>query len=246
MINLHKITAVCFDAGNVLIALNFDRIQKILEQHGMQVSREEFAAAELAGRNAINNALRQFGSIINSEQGRYYYGEILRRLGVPEDRVEAVKATVYAEGRKCNLWNSSPEGTLDAVRAIRDKGYRIGVISNAGGDCEETLESLGFGGLFEFVIDSHVVGVEKPDRRIFEMAVEKFGVPASEVLYIGDIYHIDVVGSSGAGMQSGLIQPQLVCTFGECFMIRNLGELAQGLPEKTGIAGASISANENG
>jgi putative hydrolase of the HAD superfamily len=52
------------------------------------------------------------------------------------------------------------------------------------------LEAVGLREHFDFVIDSALVGVEKPDPRIFRMGLERLGVAPEEAVYVGDIYEI--------------------------------------------------------
>ena len=59
----------------------------------------------------------------------------------------------------------------------------------------------------EFVIDSHFVGIEKPDPRIFALALERLGVAPERALYVGDIRSVDAAGARAAGMQFVLIDP---------------------------------------
>jgi putative hydrolase of the HAD superfamily len=44
------------------------------------------------------------------------------------------------------------------------------------------------------------VGIEKPDRRIFDLALDRLGLDADEVVYVGDSWEIDVVGARNAGI----------------------------------------------
>ena len=60
---------------------------------------------------------------------------------------------------------------------------------------------------FELVIDSQLVGVEKPDPRIFAIALERLGLPPAAALYVGDIYEVDVVGARRAGLDVILLDP---------------------------------------
>ena len=81
----------------------------------------------------------------------------------------------------------------------------MGVISNADGRMEDALEGRGLRGTVEFVIDSEVVGVEKPDSRIFE-AGARLGPTAEACVYVGDLYPVDYVGAQSgwpAGRPSG-------------------------------------------
>ena len=84
-------------------------------------------------------------------------------------------------------------------------GVRTAVISNSNGSVRAILERLGLLPSLEFVLDSSAIGVEKPDPRIFRMALERSGLAPDEAVYIGDIYSIDVVGARAAGMQANTI-----------------------------------------
>src|SRR2546423_15622480 len=75
----------------------------------------------------------------------------------------------------------------------------------------------------EFVLDSSAIGVEKPDPRIFRMALERSGLAPDEAVYIGDIYSIDVVGARAAGMQAVLLDP------GRCWGARDCNLAPAGL-----------------
>ena len=53
---------------------------------------------------------------------------------------------------------------------------------------------------FEIVIDSHLVGVEKPDRKIFNLALKELELQPQEAIYIGDLFYVDVWGANQAGI----------------------------------------------
>jgi putative hydrolase of the HAD superfamily len=82
-----------------------------------------------------------------------------------------------------------------------------GVISNSNGSVASILEALGFLPYLEFVLDSFVVGIEKPDPRIFRRALEQAGVAPHEAVYVGDLYSIDVLGARAVGMGAVLLDP---------------------------------------
>jgi putative hydrolase of the HAD superfamily len=83
----------------------------------------------------------------------------------------------------------------------------MSVISNANGTVRAKLERVGLAGYFEAILDSHEEGVEKPDPAIFRRAMERTGAAPSGSLYVGDMYHIDVVGAREAGMEAVLLDP---------------------------------------
>jgi putative hydrolase of the HAD superfamily len=106
------------------------------------------------------------------------------------------------------LWILADPAAAPALARAKAAGLVVGVISNSNGMVSRTLESLGLAAWIDFVIDSSVVGVEKPDPRIFSMAVERAGVPSGEAAYVGDLYSVDVLGARAAGLQGVLIDPR--------------------------------------
>jgi len=76
----------------------------------------------------------------------------------------------------------------------------MAVISNSEGTVEQILEEVDLRDNFEIVIDSFLVGVEKPDPRIFEIALESLEWDHADTIYLGDIFYIDVWGANQAGL----------------------------------------------
>ena len=98
-------------------------------------------------------------------------------------------------------------GVPEALGRLQRRGLTLAVISNSDGTCAKSLEDAGLLGYLSFVIDSAEVGVEKPDPRIFEIALARCGADPRRTLYIGDLYHADVVGARRAGLHALLLDP---------------------------------------
>jgi putative hydrolase of the HAD superfamily len=138
---------------------------------------------------------------------RGYFSTLLRGLGVADAEREAAGRTLLEVHEREHMWTRVEDSTFEALDTLRDQGYRLGVVSNADGRMPALLDQVGLADRFEFVIDSHVVGVTKPDPRIFTMAVERLGLPAAACMYVGDLYAVDVVGARGAGLRPVLLDP---------------------------------------
>jgi putative hydrolase of the HAD superfamily len=126
---------------------------------------------------------------------------------VDEARAADCARALWAEHRRFNLWRKVPDGLVAAVTELRARGVPVVVVSNSEGQLQTLFDNLGLGGAFDLVIDSHIVGVEKPDPRIFAPVVERFGVAPAQVLHLGDTWATDVVGARAAGLQVGLVDP---------------------------------------
>jgi putative hydrolase of the HAD superfamily len=115
--------------------------------------------------------------------------------------------------------------TPTVLAQLRARGLTLGVISNSDGRVNAILQGCGVGQFFDLVIDSHEVGVEKPDPRIFDLALRRLNCQPRHALYVGDIYGIDVVGSERAGLQAALLDTLGLYEGVQCRKIRHLREL---------------------
>ena len=91
------------------------------------------------------------------------------------------------------------------------------------------LEGAGLAPFFDAAVDSHDVGVEKPDPRIFGIALGRVAAQPAEAAHVGDMYHIDVVGARAAGVTPVLIDPLDLQPAADCARVRSLTELADRL-----------------
>ncbi len=76
----------------------------------------------------------------------------------------------------------------------------MSVISNADGRVAEALHDLGLSHYFERIFDSAILGVEKPNPGIFEVALRELNLQPNDALYIGDVFFIDVWGANQVGL----------------------------------------------
>ena len=106
-----------------------------------------------------------------------------------------------AEHQSDNLWRLRLPSTARVLTAPCAREITLGVVSNADGRIAAILGEAGIAHFFDVIIDSHVVGVEKPDLAIFQIALDRIGVKPEHALFVGDIYAIDVPGAERAGLQ---------------------------------------------
>ncbi len=107
------------------------------------------------------------------------------------------------------LWREPTPGATDTIHALQRAGLMFVVVTNSNGHGEENLRDCGFGGLP--VIDSTVVGVAKPDPRIFEVALDRAGVTSAETVHVGDTLANDVAGARAAGITPIHFDPLRTC-----------------------------------
>jgi putative hydrolase of the HAD superfamily len=166
-----------------------------------------FHVAERQARLNLSRVMATQGPVSERKAWRGYFSTLLRGLGVPEAEREAAGRTLFEAHEREHMWTRVEDSTVEALDTLRAQGYRLGVVSNADGRMPDLLDQVGLADRFEFVIDSHVVGVTKPDPRIFAMAVERLDLPAAACMYVGDLYAVDVVGARRAGLRAVLLDP---------------------------------------
>jgi putative hydrolase of the HAD superfamily len=159
--------------------------------------------------------------------------EIAIALGVPEQQLEAavplVEEVVAGPG-----WLATEQAAA-ALRSLADAGYQLAIVSNSTGVVAQQLENHGIcsvagNGMTRVaaVVDSHVVGIEKPDPRIFGFALEALGVDAARCVYVGDTVRYDVTGARAAGLYPVHLDPFALCT-GDHAHVASLTELTDWL-----------------
>lgn len=97
------------------------------------------------------------------------------------------------------------EDTIPALDALTSAGVRLCVVSNFDALLPEILHHLGVMERFEYVVTSFDVGIRKPDRAIFTMALRRMGVPASSAVFVGDSPFSDISGARAAGIDAVLV-----------------------------------------
>lgn len=199
--------AILLDAGNTLVFADRDRILRLYAEVGVQADAARFGEAEIFARHQLSARVQEGATGTERHLWREYFLTLFRRSGVPEHSLDEVGERLVEEHRRSHLWTRVEVGTGEVLDRLRTEGYRLGVISNADGRMESVLESTGLRRRVEFVVDSHEVGVEKPDPAIFQEGIRRLGLPPGEVLYVGDLYPVDVVGATRAGLQALLLDP---------------------------------------
>jgi putative hydrolase of the HAD superfamily len=203
--------AVVFDAGGTLVRLDFEWMADELRRLGYEVDAATVRRAEVDGRRRYDAS---WGAPAASQaplgrrgEVREYFGGTLESAGVPPPRTAEIVDLFLARERSAGLWTRAMEGARDALDRVGAMGLRRAVVSNSDGRAEWHLRHTGLFEGIEFVVDSQLVGVEKPDPEVFRIALRRLGVEPHRALYVGDIRSVDEVGARAAGMQFVLIDP---------------------------------------
>jgi HAD superfamily hydrolase (TIGR01509 family) len=175
---------------------------------GVTCDPERFGRAEAMARPALSAWIA--GAATDEPASLVYVREILGRLGPEPAACSAVAPRVLARMKTVpteRLWSAILPGAQDALARARALGLRIVVVSNSDGTAEGGMVACGLRPYVDAVVDSHVFGAEKPDRRIFAHALGLAGVEPAQALHAGDLYAVDVVGAAAAGIHPVLLDP---------------------------------------
>ena len=203
--------ALLFDLGGTL--LYFDgtwpevfakadhQLYAKLEQSGVDLEEHEFIA-EFRGR--LNAYYVQRESEFIEHTTSYILRTLLAEKGYPdisEDIMQPALAEMYAVSQA--YWKTE-EDALSTVQTLKAEGYHLGIVSNAGDDADvQTLvDNAQLRPYFDFVLSSAACGIRKPNPRIFQIGLDRWGLAPSETAMVGDTLGADILGAKNAGIFS--------------------------------------------
>lgn len=202
----------------------------------------EVGAADV--RHAIGAAARQWAVMKQSgsrrassaEQYRramtWFYHNLLVALGVPGNAAQQADALYERFIIREGFMPPFPE-VVDTLERLWAMGLRLGILSNFPPHLEDVLTQHGLHDYFDFFVVSSLVGMEKPDSAIFELAIEKSGCSRAEILYVGDDLDDDLQGAQRAGIRMILVDRHDRRQGIACRKIRRLSELPEIVGERS-------------
>jgi HAD superfamily hydrolase (TIGR01509 family) len=198
--------AVFLDAGGVIVLPHRDLVAGALRRIGIEIDAAAVPRAHYRALRAFDRA-----GASNPTYRRAFCAE----LGIAAGRTDdALNALAELEDRSRSgevLWSELTSGALATLAALRRRGLPAVIVTNSDGHAEENLRDCG---IVEVpVIDSMVVGAEKPDVRIFQAALARAGagIRATEVVHVGDTLSADVAGARDAGINPIHFDPLRAC-----------------------------------
>jgi putative hydrolase of the HAD superfamily len=196
---VQPIRAILLDAMGTLLTFEppAPHLRAALRERGLDVAPE---AAEAAIRDEIS----YYRAHLHEGRDPESLADLRRRaaeamrpaLGVDGDLTEALLASLR--------FRAYPD-VAPALMTLRERGMAIVVVSNWDHSLGERLEETGLAPLVDGAVASAELGHAKPDRAIFEHALELAGVPAEAALHAGDSLREDVEGALAAGLRAVLV-----------------------------------------
>lgn len=197
---------VSFDFGQTLASLDCAYLAQKLGERGSPTSDANLEGALGSAWAAYDQAVR---AGVCGHPWKLFMKSLLSGAGL--DRSPALDDDVdflWNDQPHRNLWRRPISGMIDLARSLSSRGLRIGVLTNSEGRAAELIDELGWGGVFDVIVDSGRVRVEKPDPRIFQIFAQQLGVPIESILHLGDSLGADVHGARRAGMRALWFRPE--------------------------------------
>jgi HAD superfamily hydrolase (TIGR01509 family) len=205
--------AVLLDAGFTLTFPDHSVIAGHAATMGVAVEADALARAEDPLRREL--ALYPWASTPAQQStrprtaGAAFFRRMLELAGAtaPADVLDATGAAIWQRHLENNVWCRVGAGVDEALGRLRAAGIRLAVVSNSEGTIDAMLRRVGLHRHMEVIVDSWVVGVAKPDPRIFQLALERLGVAPAAAVMLGDVPAIDMEGARAAAISGVLIDP---------------------------------------
>jgi HAD superfamily hydrolase (TIGR01509 family) len=190
---------IFFDVGNTLLFPDRAQILAPLHTRNVTPSLEQWHAVERLTKPKFDEIVQHGGPV---DHGFWYmfYSRLLEEFGVEGS---ALRDSLMRATQVSANWSEIRPGTRELLQRL-GKRHRLAVISNADGKIAEVLKRCGIADCFASITDSGLVGYEKPHPAIFQAALQAMGAKPEESLYVGDVYSVDYLGATGAGMQAVL------------------------------------------
>ena len=224
-----RYTTVFLDAGGVMITPNFPRLAEALARRGVAASAEALAGAEPHVKRELDHA-PTIRTTDDARRAYVYFDRILERVGIPPNDAtgEAIEELVSFNDRE-GAWDVVAPGSVGALARLRAAGCQLVVVSNSNGRVRRILSRTGIEPHVDLIIDSQEEGVEKPDPRIFGIALERSHADRAATIHCGDIYHIDIAGARAAGLPAVLLDSAGLYHDADCPRVASLPEFADRL-----------------
>ena len=224
------IKAVFFDWMNTLIHPEPDRQElycQVLRELGIELSPQKVIRGIYKADDELPAGIPlrwseekdeepfiRFQKIVLAEAGVKLPRETIRKI--PKRLKEIFKGATFA------LYDDA----LSTLKALKQRGLILGLITSIGKDVNLALRELGLEPYLDVVVTAQEVGADKPEPPIFLAALERSGVDASEVIYVGDRYDADIVGARGVGITPILIDRyDIYSETSDCPRIHSLAEI---------------------
>lgn len=196
-----------FDAGGTIVFPNVTLMIKKLARHGWHLRPDQL----YQGYYQVINRLDRQGDLHRSERKFWPKGiayELFNEMGVIDPNTSLLAAEIQQQHKLSkNLWTFTYPWVSETLSKLRKQGYSMSILFNSDGRARQVIREVKLLPFFEDVFDSHSLKLSKPDPRVFAKVLDTLNLNPADVLYIGDIYEVDIKGANSAGIGAVHIDP---------------------------------------
>ncbi len=196
-----------FDAGGTLVFPDFKYLASVANGFGININEDQLFSIHCDLIFDLDvQTLKQNHLVDPFPNG---YTDTLFKGLIPNHKTRAeITNTIASRHQKRSIWTATYPWVYDALKVLYDSGYSMSVVSNSDGRADQILIDLNLKIYFEQVFDSEIIGFSKPDTRLFKHALCNLNLHPEDVIYIGDVYFIDVWGANQAGIGGIHLDPR--------------------------------------
>jgi len=224
---------ILFDVGGTLIHFNHNKLARYYAtaaaERGNPIPLAQISAVLTQLERDLPTLTQQRALSLEKEFGKSFwddfYAEGFRRMGIVSDTSRAV-----AEIRERFMrgeFETVFDDTLPALDALKARNVPMGIVSNFSPNLEDVLRQQGIHDYFQFFVVSAIAGVEKPNPKIFDLAVDAAQRPRAEIVYVGDSVFHDMDGARAADLAGILVDRANLYRDYPGMRVENLPEVAR-------------------
>ncbi len=191
------------DAGGTLVFPNIEWISDLLKTYGYKVNPYKVLKGFFEVNREEDESLK-IGKVFGEH---LWWEKLFSKFVSSKSEVVELEKEFLNRAKFEDLFAYTFDWTKETLRALRNSGYSISVISNYNGTMPILLKKVGVDIYLDKVYDSGLVGFEKPDPRIFERALKELSIEPQNSIFIGDMFYIDVLGANRAGIAAIHLDP---------------------------------------
>ncbi len=190
-----RIEAIVSDFGGVLTSALVDSFVGVLDSSGVSLEELGKAMAALAEREGSN-------PLFELETGRLSEARFMGALADELSARRGSRVELDGFGERYFRHLEPNERLIEYMRELADRGYRLAICTNNVREWEGRWRAmLPVDEIFDVVVDSAFVGARKPERRIYEITLERLGSAPEATLFIDDV-EINCEAARELGMQA--------------------------------------------
>jgi putative hydrolase of the HAD superfamily len=198
-----KIKAIVFDFGGTLDTDGVHWAEKFWEVYThfkISLPKDEFRNAFVYSERKISGIIKQDFSLLQT-----YKTQINYQLEYLTDKNILTNIDENLVNTLSQFCYKSTTNNIPITKSILENlknNFQLGLVSNYYGNVKTVLTELGVANYFDAIVDSTIIGIRKPDSKIFEHIITKLNVNSEEVIVVGDSYKNDIAPSKLLGCKT--------------------------------------------